>query len=144
MGVAGDPGKIAVFKVSRVWKGDVGPIFEMPAREETGGCLGFWPRLLKVGNDLVVFAYRWPGATAGASAFDTTICSRTDLAKGNEDLSALGAGYEPDNSPEANRRKVFYRYALTIVVSGSLISYLIRRRISRAHDFSGLADYNAL
>src|SRR5689334_24555289 len=49
-----DTKKIVVFRVSRVWKGEVGQIFEMPTIEETTACFGFWPWLLKVGNDLLV------------------------------------------------------------------------------------------
>jgi len=37
-----DTKKIAVFHVSRVWKGEVGETFEMPALEETTACWGFW------------------------------------------------------------------------------------------------------
>src|SRR5882762_7130859 len=40
-----DTKMMAVFSVSRVWKGDVGETFEMPAVEETAACIGFWPTL---------------------------------------------------------------------------------------------------
>ena len=35
--------RIVIFRVSRVWKGKVGPTFDMPAMETTGGlCTAFW------------------------------------------------------------------------------------------------------
>src|SRR5258708_33932427 len=52
-----DAGKnrIVIFRVSRVWKGQVGPTFEMPAIETTGGlCTAFWEGQLGRGNELVV------------------------------------------------------------------------------------------
>jgi hypothetical protein len=71
-----DTQKIAVFQISRVWKGDVRTIFEMPAIEETSACWGFRPDQLKIGNDLLVYAYGWPEEPDGGF-FSTTICSRT-------------------------------------------------------------------
>jgi hypothetical protein len=46
-GFARDTKKTVVFRVSRVWKGEVGETFEMPAVEETSACVGFWPSILK-------------------------------------------------------------------------------------------------
>jgi hypothetical protein len=68
---------IVVFRVTRVWKGDVAPSFEMPAAEETAMCWGFWPDDLKVGNELLVYAVRDPGT----HEYYTNICARTTLAK---------------------------------------------------------------
>jgi hypothetical protein len=53
-----DTGKVAVFRVSQIWKGDVGETFEMPAVEETSACVGFWPDYLTIGSDLLVYAGR--------------------------------------------------------------------------------------
>src|SRR5882757_7107059 len=39
-------GKTVVFRVDRVWKGEVGQTFEMPGYEETSACIGFWPDFL--------------------------------------------------------------------------------------------------
>jgi hypothetical protein len=51
--------RTVMFRVSRVWKGRVGPTFEMPAIETSGGlCTAFWSGLLAVGNELVVYASR--------------------------------------------------------------------------------------
>src|ERR1700733_11286055 len=36
-----DTGKMVVFRVTRVWKGDFGTTFEMPAIVETSACWGF-------------------------------------------------------------------------------------------------------
>ena len=62
--------------MTRVWKGEVGATFGMPAIEETSACWGFWPRLLKVGvgNDVLVYATQWPGETDDTSVFVTNIC----------------------------------------------------------------------
>ncbi|MGA3204862.1 MAG: hypothetical protein ABSF12_20405 [Bryobacteraceae bacterium] len=91
---------IVVFRVSRVWKGDVGPIFEMPALEETSMCVGFWPTHLKVGNDLLVYAVRNPGE----NAYYTNICTRTALAKdAKEDFDQLGRGGEPSKITEKSK-----------------------------------------
>jgi hypothetical protein len=142
-----DTGKIAVFQVSRVWKGDVASTFEMPAHEEAAACWGFWPKLLSVGNDLVVYAYRMPGETERGETyiFETTICSRTAQAGENEDLNALGTGYEPGKSPEAQERRTFYKSVTAILVIGALTSYVIQRRLSsRDRDSLHLADYRSL
>src|ERR1700685_809127 len=58
-----DTKAVVVFRVKRVWKGSVGPTFEMPALNEVAAkegidCIGFPPSLLKVGNDLLVYAGR--------------------------------------------------------------------------------------
>src|SRR5580700_2520744 len=65
LGVGSETERVAVFRVSRVWKGEVGPTFEMPAQEETGSCVGFWADLLKEGNELVLYATQWPGDKPG-------------------------------------------------------------------------------
>jgi len=86
--------KVAVFRVTRVWKGDVGETFEMPAVEETSMCTGFWPTFLKIGNDLVIYARRFKGQPE----YYTDICTRTmpasDAAK-FKDFDKLGPGEEP-------------------------------------------------
>jgi hypothetical protein len=83
--------RIAVFKVSRVWKGDVKEVFEMPAIEEGAACLGFPPPLIRGWNELLVYAYRIePG-----SDFITDICSRTALASKTTDYKQLGPGHKP-------------------------------------------------
>jgi hypothetical protein len=109
----------------------------MPAYEEAAACWGFWPNLLKVGNDLLVYAYRVPGETesGGTLMFETNICSRTAPTRANEDLKALGVGYDPGNSPEALRKKAFYKWAVSIMVIGVCVSYFVqRRRSSQAGD----------
>jgi hypothetical protein len=122
-----DTGKIAVFHVVRVWKGKLGPTFEMPAVEETSACWGFWPSLLKVGNDLLVFAFRIPNETTGTFLFETTICSRTAPAKGNRDLEELGAGSEPAKSPQAMRYGTLVPALVTLIIV-AMMAYLIQAR----------------
>jgi hypothetical protein len=104
-----DPKKFVVFHVTRVWKGEVGPTFEMPALEAPTGCLGFWPGFLKVGNELLVYAGRLRSYTVPIGheivtyrtvvpdhpIYYTTICMRTQLAKGAKDFAYLGPGEEP-------------------------------------------------
>ena len=141
-----DTGRVAVFQVSRGWKGDVSLTFEMPAHEEAAACWGFSPKLLRVGNDLLVYAYRMPGEIDnGGTMFETSICSRTALAAANEDLGALGPGYEPGQSPEAKRRRTFYSSAAATAVIGALISYLVQRRVSsKARDSMRVGDNPSL
>jgi len=86
--------KNVVFKVSRVWKGQVGEIFEMPAVEETSACVGFWPSFLRIGEDLLVYASHF-----GSSGYLTSICGNHKLAKhAKKDFSVLGRGREPQRS----------------------------------------------
>jgi len=89
--VFGDTDKIAVFRVSRVWKGKVRQTFEMPAVVEFGSCWGFAPQFLKVGAELIVYAQRIPRMD-----YQTNICSRTRLIEyAGKDLEELGPGEEP-------------------------------------------------
>jgi len=83
--------KVAVFRVTRVWKGEVGQTFEMPAVEELAACTGFWPTFLKEGTELLVYANR----ARGASEYYTSICTRTGLASKSKDYDELGSGKEP-------------------------------------------------
>jgi len=86
------PKRIAVFRVTRIWKGDVGQTFEMPAIEKSGGtCAGFPEGSLVVGNELLVYAYR----RNGTDEYFTNICSRTSLLMQTKDLQELGRGRVP-------------------------------------------------
>jgi len=82
---------MAVFSVDRVWKGNVPPMFEMPALEEGAACAGFWPNLLKVGKNLLVYAKRFPDGTD----YLTDICTRTAEAGRSTDFAKLGSGRAP-------------------------------------------------
>ena len=84
--------RTVMFRVGRVWKGRVGPTFEMPAIE-TGGelCTAFWRGLLAVGNELVVYASRRFIPVAGYLPWR----SKTTLVSRAEDISALGRGHRP-------------------------------------------------
>jgi hypothetical protein len=98
-GLVRDTKKVAVFRVSRVWKGKVGETFEMPAVEETSACTGFWPPYLKVGSDLLVYARRI------GSEYYTGICGAHKLVsdpsnKAAKDLGELGPGREPDKGTQ--------------------------------------------
>ena len=87
------------FRVDRVWKGNVGRIFNMPDLPETSACIGFLPKWLQVGNDLLVFAWRvhrYPGD----NEYFTDICTRTSLASEAGDVvEKLGRGRLPRHSP---------------------------------------------
>jgi hypothetical protein len=98
-----DTKKVAVFRVSRVWKGDVGETFEMPAVVETSACTGFWPPYLKVGADLLVYAYR------SESEYYTAICGSHKLArnvsgKAAKDFKELGPGEAPQKKNDQNSK----------------------------------------
>jgi hypothetical protein len=83
--------KLAVFHVTRVWKGDVGQTFEMPAVEELAACTGFWSKFLKEDTELLVYANR----ARRDSEYYTSICTRTALASKSKDYEELGSGKEP-------------------------------------------------
>jgi hypothetical protein len=82
-------GKI-VFRVTQIWKGDVGPTFDMPDVTEAAACLGFREKLLANGNDLLVFASRLH-RYAGDNDYFTNVCLPTGLAsETSETLRHLG------------------------------------------------------
>jgi len=84
--------RIAVFRVSRVWKGRVGPIVEMTVPEEIMPCMGSEPSYFKVGNDLLVYAKGSPKT----SQYVMDSCSRSALAQNaKDDMNELGLGAEP-------------------------------------------------
>ena len=94
-----DTKKIAVFRVTRVWKGEVGTTFEIPAVEETSMCAGFLHHLLDVGADVIVYANK--------PDYYTGICgqhkpAKTPNDKGAEDLRQLGLDREPSTSQAAH------------------------------------------
>jgi len=93
---AKDTKKIEVFRVERVWQGQVGQVFEMRALEETSMCIGFIPSHLRIGNDLLVYASR----VSNGPDYYTNTCTRTALAKNTKDFDELGPGKEP--SPNSN------------------------------------------
>jgi len=99
----GETGKIVVFRVTRVWKGNVGTTFEMPGVLETSACWGFQAaRFLTVGSDLLVYAYRFPGGTQ----YFTNIRSRTQFVKyAAKDFEELGPGQEPKASGKGRSSK---------------------------------------
>jgi hypothetical protein len=65
----------------------------MPAVEETSACIGFWPGILRVGNEILVYANRF----SQSSEYRTNICIRTKPVDGaaKEDLDYLGRGEVP-------------------------------------------------
>ena len=87
----GDTGRIAVFRVSRVWKGKVGDIFEMPADEATAACWGF--SSLTIGDELLVYARQ-----LGGTHFASNFCHTRRVKFASKDLVELGLGEEPKAS----------------------------------------------
>jgi hypothetical protein len=87
-------GKV-VFRVDRVWKGNVGRTFDMPEFIEGAACLGFHGWMLKAGNDLLVYASRLHRSSDDEDYF-TSICTRTNLSSdAGEDFKKLGKGKPP-------------------------------------------------
>jgi hypothetical protein len=123
-----DTQKVAVFRVVHVWKGGLGPNFEMPAIEETSACWGFSPNLLTVGNDLVVYAKRMPGQADGELMFLTSICSRTWFAEGNKDLNELGSGYVPRIPAQLTGSLQYLVRVAGVAAMASLLLYTLRRK----------------
>ena len=85
--------KTVVFKVRRVWKGQVGEKFQMPAFAEIAACDGFESDLLKVGKDLLVYAFR------REEGYITAICGQHKVARdAGKDFRELGPGHAPHPS----------------------------------------------
>lgn len=82
-------GRVAIFRVHELWKGNLGSEVKLEWRRGDGGdCNGFWPDDLKVGNNLLVFARKGHGGV-----YRTSICLPTMLAsKAQELLGELGPG----------------------------------------------------
>jgi len=86
--------RTVMFRVSRVWKGRVGPTFEMPAIQTDGGmCTAFWRGLLAVGNELVVY-YASRRFIPGGKEY-LPLRSKSTLVSRAKDISALGRGHKP-------------------------------------------------
>jgi hypothetical protein len=85
----GDP--LVVFRVTLVFKGDPTEIFEMPAIESVGACFGFSLGMLKVGNELLVYASSF-GSTWPA---DLSVKCATKLWSETKNIGKLGRGRKP-------------------------------------------------
>lgn len=81
-------GRVAVFRVVRIWKGQVGQMLEMPEALETTACTGF-SASLRTGEDLLVYARRI------GSDYYTAICGFHKGAKSAKDFKRLGPGKGP-------------------------------------------------
>jgi hypothetical protein len=91
---SGDGYKIAVFQVSRVWKGHVGPVIELstfPGYSDAP-CGSFSTTLREVGTELLVFANKGKGQHYLIGYWSGT---RAPL---DEDLHELGPGTPPSSS----------------------------------------------
>ena len=85
--------RTVIFRVSRVWKGQVSRTFEMPAIQTDGGlCTAFWYGLLALRNELVVYASRYPWMPRREYL---PLRSKTTLVGRATDLSQLGRGHKP-------------------------------------------------
>jgi hypothetical protein len=85
---------VATFKVVRVWKGNVKETFEMPASQESYGCLGFGPKV-EVSADILVYAHRL--VRSDPDYFPMTC--QTELAtKAKDQIQQLGFGRKPKKS----------------------------------------------
>ena len=90
-----DSGKgypMAVFRVARVWKGNVPETYEMAARKELFGCIGFVAPV-EIGSEFLVYAGRIDRSIG--SEYIPQPC-QTKLTKDAEgQLRALGRGRSP-------------------------------------------------
>ena len=89
-------GRFAIFRVDEQWKGNTGEEVQVEWREGNhGDCNGFWPKFLKVGNKLLVFA------TGNDGVYRTSICLPTKFVDQAEaDLRELGPGKPPGKSSD--------------------------------------------
>jgi hypothetical protein len=86
--------RLAVFSVKRVWKRPVTETFEMQAFESGYACFGFWPGVLKLGNELLVFASTFGSDKRQDHPFLSMPCA-TRLVKDARDVQQLGHGRKP-------------------------------------------------
>jgi hypothetical protein len=86
--------RMVIFDTSRVWKGKVTKTFEMRAIEST--CISFYPGLLKVGNELSVFASLGPNIYLQPSDIYFSQRCGTRRITDVPDLEALGKGKRPN------------------------------------------------
>jgi hypothetical protein len=80
-------GRIAVFRVDRVWKGSVSKTIEMLTAE--GLCFGFGRDMVRIGAELLVYG------SGSKDLYVPDVCSRTAFARGNPDIDELGKGTPP-------------------------------------------------
>jgi hypothetical protein len=86
----GEP--MVAFKVTRVWKGPVTAEFEMLGVEENYGCIGFYRGILKLGNEVLVYAHRLAGPDF------TPLPCNTTLVQNAKDILKLGRGRKPKSN----------------------------------------------
>ncbi len=88
--------RIAVFRVNRVWKGNVGGTVEIPLPQSD--IHPGWGSFATIGNELLVYARKDPKT----SEYLTSICYRTTIAqKAVKDLQELGPGEPPVREHES-------------------------------------------
>jgi hypothetical protein len=120
------------FSVARVWKGNVEKVFTMPEFRETTFCIGFWPRQLRVGNELLVDAkwYKYKEETSKTKGdYFTDICTRTQFANdAKEDFSKLGPGFLP---LEVRQPHVLIWTLLGLALFGVIGGWFLFQRPSR-------------
>jgi CubicO group peptidase (beta-lactamase class C family) len=90
-------GGAAVFRVLEQWKGNLGSYVKLQWRRgDRGDCNGFWPEDLKIGNELLVFAFK-----AHFGVYRTSICQPTMLAsEATGLLRYLGPGRSAPHAKE--------------------------------------------
>lgn len=84
----------AVFKVTRVWKGNVTDSFEMPALQEVYSCLGFLPKV-EVGAEILVYARM---IVPSDPDYYPLTCQTTLASKAADQIRDLGSGRKPRHS----------------------------------------------
>jgi hypothetical protein len=83
--------RIVVFRVGRVFSGYPTEIFEMPAIEGGAACFGFYPGMLKIGNELLVYASNF----GSAGPADLSVKCATKLVSESKNIRKLGPGRKP-------------------------------------------------
>ena len=83
--------RIVVFRVIRVFNGDPTETFEMPALESGEACFGFYPGMLRIGNEILVYASSF-GSTGPA---DLSVRCATKLWSETNNVRKLGRGKKP-------------------------------------------------
>ena len=88
------PGRVAIFQVTRVWKGPVTERFEMLALVSDHACFGFPLGFLELGSELLVFGSTFGSTMTEPYPYLSMICA-TKLVKNAIDIQQLGRGHKP-------------------------------------------------
>ena len=84
-------GRMVIFRVNRVWKGPVTKEFETVGWVGDS-CEAYYPGVLKIGSELLVFAHRFPPYRE----YFPVACNTEPVRDAAKDIQELGPGNQPN------------------------------------------------